>query len=83
MFLFGYKAIWRNVELSNCYIACEMVSKFIIELLMKKMKLVKEEKAILDSFNKGEWKSIKSKKIINKLRTSARNTINKKKPICN
>jgi len=42
---------------------------------MIKNKLDKEEKAILDSFNKGEWKSIKSKKTINRLRNAARNTI--------
>ncbi|HAB53857.1 MAG: antitoxin [Ignavibacteria bacterium RIFOXYB2_FULL_35_12] len=44
---------------------------------MIKNKLDKEEKAILDSFNKGEWKSIKSKKTINRLRNAARNTIEK------
>lgn len=45
---------------------------------MLKLKLNKEEKAILDSFNKGEWKSIKDKKSIDRLRNAARKTKNKK-----
>jgi len=49
---------------------------------VKKNKLDKEEKAIFNSFNRGEWKTIKSKKIINKIRTAARNTSKKKKPLC-
>jgi predicted DNA binding CopG/RHH family protein len=44
---------------------------------MIKTKLDKEEKAFLDSFNKGEWKSVKNKKTIDHLRNAARNTIEK------
>lgn len=50
---------------------------------MSKKKLDNEEKVILDSYNRGEWKSIRSKETIKKLRTAARKTINKKKPLCN
>lgn len=48
---------------------------------MSQKKLDKDEKAILDSFNKGEWKSIKNKKSINKLITAARKTTIKKKSL--
>lgn len=50
---------------------------------MIETKLDKEEKSILDSYFRGEWKSIKSQKTIETLRTVARKTINKKKPLCN
>lgn len=48
---------------------------------MSKLKLDREEKVIIDSFNNGDWKSIKDKKSIAKLKTAARKTIDKKKSL--
>ncbi|MDH5721544.1 MAG: antitoxin [Spirochaetia bacterium] len=49
---------------------------------MKKNKLDKEEKEILDSFENEEWKSIKDyKKNINKYSEYAKNTLKKDKRI--
>lgn len=49
---------------------------------MKKMILDPEEKAILDSYDKGEFKSIKNKDVeIARLRQYARNTLQKNKRI--
>jgi len=49
---------------------------------MKKTMLDEEEKDILESYERGEWKSIKnSKSEIKKLREYARNTLQKDKRI--
>jgi len=49
---------------------------------MKKIILDQEEKAILESFDKGEFKSVKNKNAeISKLRQYARNTLQKNKRI--
>lgn len=49
---------------------------------MKKIALDKEEKNILDSYDRGEWKSVKNpKQEIKKLREYARNTLQKDKRI--
>ena len=44
---------------------------------MKKNKLVNEEKVILESFNKDEWKSVKSSKRVKQFRALAESTIEK------
>lgn len=45
---------------------------------MKKIKLDKEERGILDSFERGEWKSVKNlKQEISRHRQYARNTLRK------
>jgi predicted DNA binding CopG/RHH family protein len=49
---------------------------------MKKIVLDAEEKDILDSYERGEWKPVKNLKAeINKLREYARNTLQKDKRI--
>jgi len=49
---------------------------------MKKLKLDKEEKDILESYERGEWKPLKnSKKEIQKHREYARNTLKKDKRV--
>jgi predicted DNA binding CopG/RHH family protein len=49
---------------------------------MKKMILDKEEKDILESYERGEWESVKNpKKEIARLREYARNTLQKDKRI--
>jgi predicted DNA binding CopG/RHH family protein len=49
---------------------------------MKKIILDKEEKDILDSYERGEWKTVKNSKVeIRKLREYARNTLQKDKRI--
>ena len=44
---------------------------------MKRNKLYKEEKVILESFNKDEWKSVKSSNKIKQFRALAESTIEK------
>ena len=45
---------------------------------MKRIKLDKEERAILDSFDRGEWKSVKNlKREIVRHRLYAKNTLRK------
>ncbi|MEJ5262610.1 MAG: hypothetical protein WHT45_08010 [Ignavibacterium sp.] len=44
---------------------------------MKKNKLDNEEKVILESFNKDEWKSVKSSKRVKQFRALAESTIEK------
>jgi predicted DNA binding CopG/RHH family protein len=49
---------------------------------MKKIVLDAEEKDILDSYERGEWKPVKNPKVeINKLQEYARNTLQKDKRI--
>ncbi|MDO8722143.1 MAG: hypothetical protein Q7J31_07915 [Syntrophales bacterium] len=49
---------------------------------MKKVLLDEEEKSILDSYERGEWKSVKdTKQEIGKLREHAMNTLQKDKRI--
>ncbi len=49
---------------------------------MKKVKLEKEEKDILDSFERGEWKSVKNVEAeIRKHQVYARNTLKKDKRV--
>jgi predicted DNA binding CopG/RHH family protein len=49
---------------------------------MKKVQLDAEEKDILESYERGEWKQVKGvKREIRKLRTYARNTLQKDKRI--
>ena len=49
---------------------------------MKKVKLEKEEKDILDSFERGEWRSVKNVKAeIRKHQAYARNTLKKDKRV--
>jgi predicted DNA binding CopG/RHH family protein len=49
---------------------------------MKMKRMIKEEKALLNSFDKGEWKSVKNlKKEINRYQNIARATLRKDKRI--
>lgn len=49
---------------------------------MKKMVLTDEEKDILDSYERGEWRPVKNpKRELKKLREHARNTLQKDKSI--
>ena len=54
----------------------------ILEDEMAKIKLDKEEKEILDSYERGEWKSVKNlKKEIERHKGYARNTLKKDKRV--
>lgn len=54
-----------------------MRQKNILERKMAKNKLEKEEKDILDSFSKEEWKSVKRSKRVKQLQYLADSTIKK------